>query len=112
MTAEERAVLDEKSARAGMTAAAFLRAAALGDAGPRARRRPPVEHVVLRELVGHCGRIGNNLNQIARALNMDKNPDAALLRQSLRALLEVRSAIYLALGMKIPEGPGAADPPS
>ena len=52
-----------------MATAAFLRAAALGDAGPRAQRRAPADKDALLRILGHLGRIGNNVNQIARRLN-------------------------------------------
>ena len=42
-TDEEFKAIAAKAAGAGLEIAAFLRAAALGDAGPRAQRRPTVE---------------------------------------------------------------------
>lgn len=97
---EEGARIDEKADAAGLPAAAFMRAAALGDAGPRARRRPPADHVALRQLLGQLGRVGNNLNQIARALNSGEDHDAAELREALRGCLDARNAILTALNSK------------
>ena len=41
----------------------------LGDAGIRARRKPTVEAALLAHTHVELKRIGNNLNQIAKALN-------------------------------------------
>jgi Mobilization protein NikA len=83
--------------------AAFMRAAALGDAGPRAQRRPPADHKALRQILGELGRVGNNLNQIARALNAGEQARLPELKDALRAYMTIRDAIFAALGKK----PGA-----
>lgn len=95
-----------KADRAGIAAAAFLRAAALGDPGPRARRRPPADHQALRRILGELGRVGNNINQIAYHLNCGEGMSLPELRQALAAYLEIRNAIFEALGMR----PEPADP--
>ena len=48
---------------------AYIRAATLGDAGPRARRRAPVDIAALMQALVALNRVGNNQNQIAHALN-------------------------------------------
>ncbi len=94
----------------GLGFAAFLRAAALdGDAGPRAQRRPPADHKALRQILGHVGRIGNNVNQIARALNAEEAASIPELREALRAYLDIRNAIFAALGKTAAPG-GGKDP--
>ncbi len=98
LTPEERAQLDALSSRSGLAAGAFMRAAALGGAGPRAQRRPSADHAVLRQLLGELGRVGNNINQIARALNTGQAADLPQLKEALTAYLGVRNAIYRALG--------------
>ena len=100
---------NEAAARAdksGLGLAAFLRAAVLdGDAGPRAQRRPPADHKVLRRLLGEVGRIGNNINQIARALNSEEKANLPELEQALRACNEIRKGILAALGKNIGPDP-------
>ena len=71
-TDAERAQLEAAAERAGMTLSAYMRHQCLGDAGPRAVRRPPVERAALAQLLGQLGKVGSNLNQIARALNTDR----------------------------------------
>src|SRR5882762_9056533 len=95
--AEHEAILG-KADSAGIASAAFLRAAALGTAGPRAKRRLPADHVALRQILGHLGRIGNNLNQIAHALNASQKASLPELRAAIRAYLEQRDALFKALG--------------
>jgi hypothetical protein len=99
LTAEEHAGIAEKADRAGMAKAAFLRTAALNSPGPRAQRRPPIDHVALRRLLGELGRVGNNINQIARVLNATSRVDPAQLSAALGAYLELRNAIFAALNM-------------
>lgn len=105
-TAEEFNRIATKADNSGLGFAAFMRASALdGDAGPRAQRRPPADHRALRELLGHVGRIGNNINQIARALNSGETASLPELQDALRAYLEIRNAIFAALGKDPGPGP-------
>ncbi len=90
-----------KADNCGLGFAAFLRAAGLdGDAGQRAQRRPPVDHKVLRQHLGEVGRLGNNINQIARALNSGEKAKLPVLDEVLRACLDVLNRINAALGKK------------
>jgi hypothetical protein len=99
LTRNERATLDALSSRSGLTAGAFMRAAAFGDAGPRARRRPPIDHVALRQTLGQWGRIGNNLNQIAKHLNAGGPVNIPELKEALAGHPDIRIAILRALAM-------------
>lgn len=103
VTPDEKSAFMARADRAGMASAAFMRALALGDPGPRARRLPPVNHVALRQIVAELGRIGNNLNQLARGMNMGEAPEVPELREAAAALIAARNAIFEALG-KEPAG--------
>jgi Mobilization protein NikA len=61
--------LESRARAAGFTIGAYCRACALGDAGPRARRRVTVERELLAGNTAELNHIGGNLNQMARALN-------------------------------------------
>ncbi|WP_257594166.1 MobC family plasmid mobilization relaxosome protein [Parerythrobacter lacustris] len=111
VTDDERRNLEELSSRAGLAMGAFVRAAALKDPGVRARRRPPVDHVAIRQLLGELGRVGNNLNQIARSLNTGEDIDLPELREALASYLPLRDAIFVALG-KEPSGDHQGRKPS
>ena len=66
----ERANLEARAGDSGLSVGAYVRAAAFGDAGPRSRRRVPVERELLARANADLNRVGNNLNQISRALNL------------------------------------------
>lgn len=108
LTPDEKAAFLERADSAGMTAAAFLRAAALGDAGPRAQRRAPADKAALLQLLGELGRIGNNVNQLARTANAGLDLDAAALKEAVAAILEMRELTRAALNRRpsvpTPEG--------
>lgn len=110
LSPEEFARVTDKADKAGMATAAFMRAAALGDAGPRAQRRAPADKETLLRILGQLGKIGSNINQIARRLNSGERADLPVLEEALRAYLELRNAIFEALGLKA-KGP-ASDPPA
>lgn len=102
VTPDEKSAIQARADRAGLASAAFLRAIALGEAGPRARRRPPVDHVVIRQLLGELNRVGNNINQIARSLNSGEDLNIPELREALAAYVKVADAIYVALNKEPP----------
>lgn len=108
---DEHAALDALASRSGMAAGAFMRAAAFGEAGPRAQRRPPADHKALRQILGELGRIGNNINQIARRLNTGEKAHLPSLEQALAAYVQIRDAIFRALGMT-PSSPPATMKPA
>ena len=83
---------------AGLSVGAFLRTVALGTAGARAVKRPRIEREQLAKLLGEIGKLGSNVNQIARWANTDKRaPDdrvLALMREDIAAMrAEVMKAL-------------------
>ncbi len=99
VTPQERDAIDNLAMQKGLPLGAFLRAAALGDPGPRAQRRVPVDAKMLRRLLGEVGRVGNNLNQIAHHLNARNEYHEAQLQAALAAHDDLRKAILTALGV-------------
>lgn len=98
-TAEERAAIKAAADKAGLSVGAFLRASALGDAGPRAVRRPPIERKELARLLGHLGKVGSNINQLAHAFNQRGRAPALAELNGIRGdLKEMRDALITALG--------------
>lgn len=97
-TDDEFTSITDKADKSGLAVAAFMRAAGLGNPGPRAQRRPPVDHKALRQYLGQVGRLGNNINQIARALNSGEKANLPELKEVLRACIDVLSRINAALG--------------
>lgn len=91
VTSAERALIAVKARTAGMSAAAYLRRCALGSAGPRAQRSPPVNAELLALAVAQLNKVGSNLNQVARALNTAGATLAA--SEAYTALAETRAAV-------------------
>jgi hypothetical protein len=98
-TENEHAAISEKATQAGLSVGAFLRSLALGDAGPRAVRRPPVERKELARLLGWLGKLGSNVNQLAHGFNRDRVlpgfPELLAIREDVR---QMRAALMKALG--------------
>lgn len=95
--AQEYAELEEAASRAGLTRASYQRVQALAKPRTRSTRRAPVEKKLLGRLLGQIGKIGSNLNQIARAANMGfgVHPDLPRLVGELRRLVPL---VMCALG--------------
>jgi hypothetical protein len=101
-TPEERAQLQQRAERAGLSVAAYMRHQCLGEAGPRAVKRPPVERQALAVLInqlgrsaGELGKCGSNVNQIARALNSDRESPHDIddtLAELRAAMADIRTA--------------------
>ncbi len=84
--------------KAGLTVSSYARQTLLGAPAPRQVRRPPVERRELVRLLGELGKVGGNLNQIAKAANSGVVVYGNEIDAALAGLLEVRSAILSALG--------------
>ena len=94
----ERAALHERVRESGLSLGAYLRKCALGQAGPRSRRRrPEIDIVLLARNNAELNRIGNNLNQVARALHRD-DPERQSVDALRAALLATLAANRRALG--------------
>jgi hypothetical protein len=96
---DEYAAIHEKAEHAGLSIGAFLRAQALGNPGPRAVRRPPVEKTQLARIQAELGKIGSNVNQLTRAYNqLGAVPGYAELLAIRREVGEMSAAVMKALG--------------
>lgn len=118
LTPHEKAAFLARADKAGMASAAFARAVLTGEAGPRAQRRVPADAQAMRQVLGHLGKTGSNLNQIARYLHTGGSADVVLtdIRAALSDLACIRRLIYEALGKDPddarPVAPvSSADPP-
>jgi hypothetical protein len=98
-TPGQYAAVSAAASDAGLAIGPFLRTAALGDAGPRPVRRPPVEKRELAKILGLLGNLTGNVNQIARAFNRDQvQPDGDDIAGIRREVFEMRAAVMTALG--------------
>jgi hypothetical protein len=98
-TPAEYAAIAEKAAAAGLKIGSYLRGVALGDPGPRAARRPPVERTELARILGLLGNLTGNVNQLARGFNQSgRFPGFPELLAIRREAAEMREAVMRALG--------------
>jgi hypothetical protein len=98
-TDHERAAIKAVAEEAGFSVGALLRLLALGDAGPRAVRRPPAERAELTRILGQIGKIGSNVNQIAKAIHTTRNlPSWSELAEIKADITTLRAAVLKALG--------------
>ncbi len=109
-TAEEFAAVTAKASASGMSNAAYARAAMLGDAGPRAQRRLPMDADKFRRVEALHAKYGTNLNQIAKNGNSGHPVDLPELRLALKQWGEIRDLMLEALG-KSPPPPTAPTRP-
>ncbi len=96
---DELAELDEAASRAGLTRASFQRVQSLAKPKTRSTRRAPVDRELLARALGQLGKVGSNLNQIAKAANLDRMERADL----GAALVEIRAlavVVMEAMGRK------------
>jgi hypothetical protein len=89
--AEEFAELDEAASQAGLTRASYQRVQSLSEPKTHSTHRAPIERELLARLLGQIGKIGSNLNQIARAANMGLGlrADLAAILGELRGLIPI-----------------------
>lgn len=100
-TPEEKADIVERANRAGLTESGYLRACVFGKdtKQPNAAHRPPIEKTLLSLLRGDLGKVGGNLNQIAKAINSGLPHDPRELSETVQDIREVVAAIRAALGV-------------
>jgi hypothetical protein len=103
---DEHAELERRAADAGLSPSAYLRACALGTAGPRARRSPTVERSLAAQAIAELNKAGSNLNQIARALNMDLVVPPAEVKTASTAVKKAANQVLVAFGYKVHDRQG------
>ena len=82
----------------GITMGAYIRQVVLDAPIPRQSKRPSKEAKNLSSLLGHIGKIGSNINQIARAANSNIPYEKQSLMNELEGLKELRMDIKKSLG--------------
>ena len=100
LTPAERLAVEDAANRAGLTLASFARGQMLDGPQPRAVRRIPVERQDLARILGQLGKIGSNLNQLAKSANMDEATaqERNQLEEELKGLRVMRDSIMQTLG--------------
>jgi hypothetical protein len=65
----ELAEIQAKAESAGLTVASFIRINTLENVITETRTAPSLDRILLSQLLGQLGKIGSNINQIARRMN-------------------------------------------
>ncbi len=110
---EERAYLEELAGNQPL--GTYIRNQLLGDRAQKRRvtRKPNADHKMLAEVLASLGetRYASNLNQLAKHANMGTIDVSRDIEQELNdaycAIIEMRKALFMALGLKF----GAGDSP-
>lgn len=89
LSAEEYAQLDALAEREGLTIGSYIRSRALTVPTTRAIRRPVVEVDLLRRYLNELHKIGSNINQTARRVNMGDTPLAADIQTTYAACRDI-----------------------
>lgn len=98
-TVTQHSAIKERAARAGLSIGAYLRALAAGHPGPRSVHRPRPGDTELARLLGHIGKIGSNVNQIAKIANTYRRPPSKSALSVMRKDIgRMRRAVLKALG--------------
>ncbi|MGE0269607.1 MAG: plasmid mobilization relaxosome protein MobC [Candidatus Omnitrophota bacterium] len=95
----EQQALAELVEATGYTRAALIRHGLFRTSPPRAVSRPTVEHQEVARLLGALGRIGGNINQLAKHANAGRYQSNSI-ELALRELRELRTACLKALGQE------------
>lgn len=82
-TPEEYAEITAKAEAAGLSAGGFLRALGLGRVTAGTKRRASIDYVLLGKAIAELRRVGNNINQLAKAANMQEPADSERLNHAL-----------------------------
>ena len=99
VTVKDRSKIADAAGKAGLTVGEFVRTATLGRKPPRAVKLPLIDRQQLVRLLGELGKVGSNVNQIAKAFNsVSAVPEAQALTAMRADLAAMRSAVMAALG--------------
>lgn len=98
-TDAERLLLLANADEAGLTPSSWLRQSGLKKPAPRAKRRPPRDETLLRQILAQAGKIGGNVNQIAHSLHIAKIKTPPAFQEARAAILDIRNALFDALGV-------------
>jgi hypothetical protein len=97
-TDEERAELKSLAQGEGLTLGSYIRSSLLAKVKTQSRRRPRADEAAIAKLYATLNRIGNNLNQIAHAMNAGQVREAAALARIEAEFTATLTAARLALG--------------
>ena len=94
----EHAELTRRADAVGLSVGAFIRMQSLDLPPPRSSRVPPINRQMVAQLLAQLGKLGSNINQMARHMNQGGQLADWQLNEANHALGEMRDACMKALG--------------
>jgi len=98
LTAEEKVRFEKFCQASGLSKSDYFRKKCLEEKALRKRKTPNIETETLLKTLAQIGKVGGNLNQIARELNMGYLPITDELQLTLNQIRQLRLEIRKALG--------------
>jgi len=100
MTSDEFAEVSKRANAVLLTPSSYARLELLDSPPPRQARRPAVEAENVARVLAQLGKIGSNLNQIARQMNAGRTIGNETLARALTDVSVMRDACMSALNRK------------
>lgn len=96
----ERLDIENRAERAGLSMGGYCKFVIFNTDPPRRSRRVVPEKAELSRLIGQVSRVGANINQIAKQLNMYSAIDVIEVSNAMADVAELRASIMKALGYR------------
>ena len=100
LTDTERLDIENRAERAGLSMGGYCKFVIFNTDPPRRSRRVVPEKAELSRLIGQVSRVGANINQIAKQLNMYSAIDVVEVSNAMADVAELRASIMKALGYR------------
>jgi hypothetical protein len=103
--------METRAGAAGFSLGAYVRAATLGSPGARHVKRPKGDREQLARLLSEIGKLGSNVNQIAKWCNSVRSAPGVRELDLMRAdVATMRAALMQALGRDEPSPETSREP--
>ena len=96
----ERLDIESRAQRTGLSMGGYCKFVIFNTDPPRRSRRVVPEKAELSRLIGQVSRVGANINQIAKQLNMYSAIDVVEVSNAMADVVELRTSIMKALGYR------------
>jgi hypothetical protein len=94
---EERAEIETAAEAEGLTVGSFIRGKILIKIRTQPKRKPALDRVLLGQILGQLGKLGGNLNQIAKKLNEGQRVDAGRITAATSEFSRLREELLNAI---------------
>lgn len=112
LSAEEIAELRSRAEQSGLTISGYFKAAVFNTPPLKRSRRVTHDQESLARLLASVGRIGSNINQLARVANMGSWAEADMLMEAAADIRWMRRTLMAALGITPEPEPNPEGRPS